>query len=242
MLRLDSRTGSGELEKLFKPYGIQPLLCRLDFGDMDWIGNGPSGECAVVVERKRIDDLIQSMQSKRLSGHQLPGMAEQYDYCYLIVEGIWKCGDDGNLLVSNGGWHKRGIAYRAVTSYLSTLQLKAGVNVWRSVNEYETVSYVIDQYRWWTQKRWAEHQAHEAVYAPADPTVGRRLTFRPREISLLEKMSMQLPGVDKKAREVAESFKSVQQMANADVERWIKIKGIGKTGAERIVEAIRRKV
>lgn len=241
MLRLDSRTGSGELERLFKPYGIVPLLCRLDFGDMDWVGSGPAGECAVGVERKRIDDLIQSMESKRLSGHQLPGMARAYDYCYLVVEGIWKCGDDGRLMVRNGGWHQRGIAYRAVTSYLSTLQLRAGVNVWRSINEYETVHYVVDQYRWWTEKKWDCHRAHDTVYAPADPVQGRRLSFRPREISLVEKVAMQLPGIDRKAQDVAKAFKSVKEMALASVGDWRKVKGIGETGAKKIVEAINGK-
>jgi len=114
---LDYRTGSGELEKLFLPYGIKVNRTKLEFGDLAFEGRGPHGACSIVIERKRITDLIQSMESRRLSGHQLPGMAERYDYCYLIVEGIWRPGQNGELEIRNGSWstgHGRALSYRAV--------------------------------------------------------------------------------------------------------------------------------
>lgn len=242
MIRLDARIGSGELERLFQPYGIQVEKTRLDFGDMDFAGWGPhDARCNIVIERKRIDDLIHSMHSRRLSGHQLPGMSDQYDYAYLIVEGIWKGGPDGELLVVVAGgerWVSRNVHVRAVNNYLMGLALRAGLLVWRTPSEYDTVAFVVDQYRMWNDKRWDEHKSHAAIYAPADGGRGHRITLRSREISLLEKLACQLPGVDAKAERVAAHFGTARAMVEADVKAWCEVPGIGKTGAKRIVEAL----
>lgn len=240
MILLDPRVGSGELLKLFQPFGVTVTITKLEFGDMAWEGKGPSGACMVVVERKRIDDLIQSMHSRRLSGHQLPGMAENYDYGYLIVEGVWRPGSEGEMQVMQWGkWQRRGVHTRAVNNYLMGLSLRAGLIVWRTGDERETVGWVVDQYRMWTEKEWGEHRSHDQVYAPADRTGGRVLSFRPRKIGLVEKVGMQLPGVDTKARKVAERFASVEDMVAADEKEWARVEGIGKVGAKRIWAALR---
>ncbi len=241
MIRLDYRTGSGELEKLFQPWGVKVVKSKLDFGDADFFGNGPTGLCNIVVERKRITDLIASMQSRRLSGHQLPGMAEQYDYCYLIVEGIWRPGNDGELEIHDGAWsvgHGKALHYRAVDNYLSTLELQAGVIYRRTATPRETVATIVDLHHYWNDKPWLEHKAHTAVYAPAEAGRGRRLSLAPRSISLVEKMAMQLPGVDARGREVAKRFKTVREMVLATEREWLEVEGIGKLGAKKIMTAL----
>ena len=95
MILLDDRTGSGELLPLFRPYDAPVELARLDFGDACWLGNGATGPELVGVERKTIHDLVSSMRSKRLSGYQLPGLLRTYDWVYLLVEGVWRCGGRG---------------------------------------------------------------------------------------------------------------------------------------------------
>jgi ERCC4-type nuclease len=249
MIRLDHRVGSGELERFFQPYGIKVQKTTIAFGDMDFIGNGKNGQVSIVVERKRIEDLIQSMHSKRLSGHQLPGMAEQYDYCYLIVEGIWQPGDQGQLEIRSGNsWVSRGVHTRAVNNYLMGLSLRAGLQVWRTSTPKETVSFVVDQYRMWTEKTWDEHKCHEAVYAPAGESggAGRRLSLNTRKIGLPEKFAMQWPGVDSKARDIERHFRDLAggswlaAMAAATAKDFEEIKGIGKIGAERIWEALHK--
>ena len=239
MIRIDHRIGSAELERYFTPYGIKVKKTKLDFGDFDFLGNGPKGKCAVVFERKRIEDLVDSMVSNRLSGHQLPGMAEQYDYAYLIIEGIWRPGLDGSLEVNNSGsWYRRPTHTRAITNYVMGLALRAGLIPWRTGNQQETVSFIVDQYRMWNEKKWNEHTSHNLVYAPADPIAGMRISLVPRKIRLVERMAMQLPGVDRKARKVGEHFKSAVKMTSADEEEWTGIDGIGKKGAARIVAAL----
>src|SRR5262245_47664898 len=173
-IALDTRTGSRELAPLFLPYGIQPQLTKLEFGDLAFEGNGPHGRCAIVVERKQISELVASIQSRRLSGHQLPGMAEAYDYAYLIVEGMWTPGAEGEMQFGygamnrerfGGSWrpvHGKGILYRAVDNYLATLELHAGIIYRRTLDPLETVAVIVDLYHWWNDKQWQDHSAHLA--------------------------------------------------------------------------------
>jgi ERCC4-type nuclease len=127
MIRLDERVGSKDLAPLLRKYGLRIDVCHLDYGDLDWMGLGPKGPCPIVAERKRIDDLLQSFQSNRLAGHQIIGMSDCYDYGYLIVEGIYKPGADGQIMVLCGSkWVERGMHYRALDAHLSTLELQCG--------------------------------------------------------------------------------------------------------------------
>lgn len=247
-LLLDDRVGSKELAPLFTPFGLELEVKRLPFGDIAFEGNGPNGKCAVVIERKRIGDLIQSITSKRLSGHQMPGMADMYDYCYLIVEGIWRPGPEGSIQIGQGSmgatqhyggaWSKtygRGMQYAAVDNYLATLELHAGVIYRRTMTDVETVITVVDLYKWWS-KRWWGHSSHLGVYAPAEPVAGRgRLNLARRKVSLAERWAMQIDGVDAKGQAIAEHFGSARALANGTVEDWDAIKGISKLTAERVV-------
>lgn len=247
MIRLDSRVGSVELERLFRPYGIRVEVTTLAFGDIDFYGNGPHGLASIVIERKVIQDLVNSMQSRRLSGHQLPGMLENHDYCYLIVEGIWRPGEDGALETYNGsGWTRgygKAIPYRAVDNYLSTLELQAGVIYRRTSGPHETVATVVDLYHYWSDKEWHEHRAHSQVYAPSDhtPDGRRRLSLAPRQVSIVEKVAMQLPGIDSIARGVAGHFLTVEDMVAADEKEWMTIPKIGEVRAQAIVNGPRWK-
>jgi ERCC4-type nuclease len=180
-------------------------------------------------------------------------MAETYDYGYLIVEGIWRPGEEGQLQTGwgtldtgptfGGRWgYQRGGAvlhYRAVDNYLSTLELHAGIIYRRTLSATETVFTIVDLYRWWNEKQWAEHSSHLAVYAPAEPrATGRRLHLAKREVSLAEKWAMQLPGIDAKAQQVAAHFGSARALALATEAEWTAIKGIGKLTAKKITREI----
>ncbi len=238
-LRIDNRIGSVELAPLFQSYGIKPIMCRLEFGDLEWIGNGQHGTCAIAVERKRINDLVSSIQSKRLSGHQLPGMAKQYDYAYLIVEGVWRPAENGQLEIrSHGNWsqaHCGQVTYRQIDNYLSTLEIKSGMIYRRTYNELETVAVIVDLMRWWA-KPWDEHHSHDVKYQPADGPEGRRLRLvAPTQVELIART---LPGLDKRAKRVAKAFGSVEAMVLATESDWIGIDGVGKIGARRIMEAL----
>jgi ERCC4-type nuclease len=253
MISIDHRTGSKELAPLFLDFGIQAKTTTLEYGDFAFEGHGPHGRCAIVLERKVISDLVQSIQSRRLSGHQLPGMAEAYDYCYLLVEGVWRPGNAGELQMGQGsmtadgtwggswiGTHGRQqLLYRSIDNYLATLELHAGVIYRRTLSPAETVHVIVDLYRWWNEKLWHEHSSHLGVYAPAVVKPGKgRLNLVRREPSLCEKWAMQLPHIDKRAQLVAEHFHTARAMANATEEEWVEIKGIGKPTAKQVIGEI----
>jgi len=255
MISIDSRTGSKELLPLFALHDVEVRLVTLEYGDLAFEGNGPTGRCAVCIERKAIGDLIDSMQSRRLSGHQLPGMADAYDYAYLIVEGFWRPGMEGALEIGQGSlgeaswggrWVKgygRQLQYSAIDNYLATLELHAGIIYRRSLNAVETVQMVVDLYRWWNEKLWGQHSSHLAVYAPARVPPGKgRLNLVTREPSLPEKWAMQLTGIDKKAQRIAAHFRSGRTMANATEAEWRQIDGIGKGIAKQAVREINAEI
>ena len=259
MLLLDDRQGSGELLPLFKPYDVQVELARLEFGDACWSGRGSTGPELIGVERKTIHDLVASMRSKRLSGHQLPGLMRTYDWVYLLVEGIWKCGQKGDVQVlARGGWvalavGSKPILYREVDHYLSTLACVCGVQVERTSDERQTVAWLVSRYKWWVDKEWGQHRSHVEVYAPYEAGSGsRRGSFLNRTPSLAEKVAAQIPGLDRGALQVAKRFRTVERLVGASVGEWaaVELEQQGKQGkrvvklgrkrAERIHEDLRR--
>jgi ERCC4-type nuclease len=252
MILIDSRIGSKELLPYFKPFGVQVELTELEFGDLCWDGNGPSNSSVMIgVERKTIHDLISSMRSKRLSGKQLPGLLRTYDYVYLVVEGITRVGEQGQMEI----WLRKGwvplrvgsypqrdptsaprmgsgtILYTEIDHYLSTLTHLCGVSVISTSNPTQTVAWAVSRYKWWSDKRWEQHHAHKEIYAPPPEQRGRRMFS---QVSLVGKMAAQITGVDRKAFDVEKKFKSVREMVNAEVKEWEKIKGVGKKLAESI--------
>lgn len=258
MMLLDDRESDlAYLSPALKNLGVDNATCRLDFGDACFIGHGADSsgapcEVAVGLERKRLNDLISSMQDRRLSGHQLRGMARAYQYTFLFVEGMWRGGDHGAVeIYSGGGWKpyytRRGggartwsgaaISYRQVMNYLTTLELVGGVHVrFTSTNE-QTAHQYAALYHWFTEKPWHEHQSCNEIYAKGrgvqrDLPGGRKLaeTSKPHFARLV---AMQIPHIDGRERYVVKHFGSARAMANATVEEWVNLPWVTKTGKDR---------
>ncbi len=245
MIRIDTRIGSGELVPRFLPYGINPVRATLEFGDAEFTGQGPKGECLIAVERKRIGELITSINSDRLAGHQLPGMAGRFDYVYLICEGVWRSTPTGEVQFRHGmAWHKASITSRHLNGFLTSLEVKAGIIVRRSLQVEETVDMIIDLYRWW-QRPWADHTSHEKVYSiqPLNGDGVRMVSLIPRDISMVERVALQLPGLDGRARWAAMRWPTVRAMMKATEEDWADMPWTDKNGKERrLGEAVAAKV
>lgn len=264
MILIDSRTGSKELVPYFKPFDMQTELTTLEFGDFCFPGNGPDGSALIGVERKRLgarsNDLIDSMRSGRLSGHQLPGLLDTYTFTYLIVEGVWRIGDTGQLQVprrtgkNKYAWYdlkhgSRSVLYREVDHYLATLTHHCNIIVHHTDRERDTAAFIASRYKYFNLKEWHQHSSHMEIYAPTP--VDRSSMWSRRTPTFEEKIAAQLPGVSKGAFDVAKHFKSGRDMANAEVSDWekvrvsVKAKGgmkkhkIGKTRAKRIFDAWR---
>lgn len=245
-LQVDTRAGSNDLIPYLRPYDVEVIPCVMEFGDIAFSGEGPCCGVAVCVEHKTIHDLVNSMRSNRLSGHQLPGMMDAYDYIFLCVQGVWRCGLHGELEVLAGKGFvplktgTRPILYREVSSYLTTLELKCGVDVVRTTNYPETAAWVVGLYKWF-QKPFAKHDAHEAIYKAdiSDNQTRRRGSLVRRVAGPVGTVAADFPGVSKKAYEFEKVFTRVVDMVNADVKGLCKVEGVGKKGAELIYKWLR---
>ena len=230
MIIIDPRTGSGELEPLFKPYGVDVLKDTLTFGDFSFCGNGPNGTVGIGIERKRMNDLVASMRDKRLSGYQLPGLLKTYDYVSLVVEGIYRISKNGSIEVYvRGTWRNmlagaRTVTYREIDHYLSSLTHLCGVTVLYTSTPAHTVEQIVSRYRWWNDKEWSKHSSFDQIYTHVPDPIGRSRLMQ-RTVSLVDKVAAQLYGVDKKAFELGKKFKTVKQLANASVVELEKVVG-----------------
>lgn len=243
-IEIDSREGSGPFARLFNPYGIEIQLTRLNSGDFAFAGCGPQGTANIGFERKTINEIMDCITGDdRLTGEQLPKMAEDYDYCYLIVEGIWKAGKDGQVMVCRHGahWKTYGLHARSLHNYLMGLTLRTGLIVWCSGTQQGTVDFLVDQYRMW-QVPWDDHTSHNRIYAPKGAPGKLRFIFKTKAMRRLEAVLVQLPGLDSRAMDAARYFGSIRKALAATPEQWgnITIGGrkLGLETGRKIVSAI----
>ena len=227
MISIDSRVGSVELVD-----HLPAELCnvtQLEFADFAFTGRGPKGVPWLVgIERKTVGDLISCIVSGRFSGHQVPGLLQNYNTVYLIVEGLIKC-DLTNGVVKQrrgGGWEpvsydSRQHSCHELIGYLNTITVKTGIMIWQTSSMRETAQYIKSLYRWWTVKDYDEHRAH--IQPIRTMAVGK------------------LDGIGtSKAINAAGYFGTVHRMVHAVEDDWKEVDGIGNVLAKRIVHQFNR--
>jgi ERCC4-type nuclease len=246
MISIDDRENprdnpSLDLQPLIESLGVKTKLDHLPYGDYCFVGNGPAGPgmAFVGVERKRIKDLLSSMRTGRLHGHQLPGMTGHYDFCYLIVEGIVRRNPENGLLEMgvSGSWREVTVGssrFMADTleHFLCTTELTQ-VTVRRTSGARESAEQLVSLYHYWNNKLWSEHKSLKVIYTPPNPVVACG------ELPLVRRWAKELHGVGyEKSMAVADRFGSGRVLACAPVQEWVKIPGIGMGIAERAVKEI----
>ncbi len=234
MIFVDNREGSKELFDLLH----EALLVRLEYGDCAFEGNGPNGTIKIGVERKAINDLIQSINSGRLSGHQLPGLLETYYKVYLIVEGMWRANrKDGTVEVFRYGKFKplgsSRFTSKRIWGYLTALNASTGVTVFITVDMAETVLVIEELEHWWNQP-WNLHRSHVMINRLDPPSP----YLKPGKPSQFRRVVSQIDGIGfEKLLEVEKKFHgSMQQMYKASVDEWMKKGTIGHITAKRVWE------
>lgn len=239
MITVDSRVGSGELHRLF-PSGTAKVG-QLEYGDFAWMGNGPDGPVMLGAERKTIGDLLQSLNTDRFVGHQLPGLTNNYHRVYLVVEGHVRPSPRDNTLEwrVNGQWEKethglRPIMYRDFIGRLHTFQEMANLRVVHTDSPQSTVVHVLALYHWW-DKKWCDHQSMCAIYEPRPPMLSKP--------SLMRRFANVIPGIGwERSEAVAAHFGTVDAMVNAEPKEWERIDGIGKGIAKKAWLMLHEKV
>lgn len=238
MMKIDDRDGSRHLAKLVR---TECKLARLNSGDVAFTGNGPEGKVHVGVEVKRLHDFLNS--TERLTRRQLPEMMEEYDVCYLVVEGLWRFDKDTGVLQSwtkAAGWravaHGRLFNQKFVDGFIATLIAAGGgkLNVWRTSNDIETAGWLDVMADWWG-KEWEGHTSHLGLTKS-----NGRVGFR--KPNVVEMVAAQLPGIGMgKARNAAKEFGSVREMVMAGEEEWRNVEGVGEVMAKNVVKALGKK-
>lgn len=237
MILVDKRVGSGDLINVFTRGSAQ--LTTLEYGDCAFLGIGPEGvPVRVGIEIKALGDAAQSIRSGRFAGHQLPGLLAQYDRVYVVLEGAYRPGPEGELETftkghwQTGSWGGCGWMYNELDGWINTVSIIAGVTVKRTMSRRETAAVISGLHYWWTNKSYEKHRSHVGFDESGRPTL-----LKP---GLVRRVAAELPLVGwERSSAVADEFASVLAMALADESAWLKIKGIGKVIAHKVVEAIR---
>ena len=225
MIYIDDRVGSRELA----PHLPRARLRRLHFGDFCFGGGGPNdAPVPVGIERKRIRDLLNSITSGRLTGHQLVGMRNTYEHIYLVIEGRTRTNEYTGVLEEQVGeyWCPLALGKRTwltsdILCFLNTLDIHCGVHWHWTYDMTGTAAYIKALHKWWTAKDFDEHRAHLQPH--------RGTTVALTKSSLLRRVAAELPHIGwKKSKDVEAEFVSVNDMVFADQAQWMGIEGIGK--------------
>lgn len=237
MLLVDNRIGSSYLADPLAQLGI-PIYREVDgslpiltAGDVAFEGRGVDGVAINFgIEFKRLSDLVSSLRTGRLSGEQLPkllGPRGEYHYAFLLIEGRWKPGPNGEILVPRrGGYaplHGAMPASEMVKKVL-TLSVQGGLRPWWTNGREESLDFISTLYRWGSDKNLNKHLSHLDAHKPQ--------AFLP--VSAFRQAVMTWPGLGRSASLAAElAFKgSVTRAASASVDTWaaVTVKGRSKDG------------
>lgn len=244
MVIIDDRDGSRSLA--YDPsLADNCQLGQLEFGDVMLTGHGPEeSSVSVGVEYKSVHDLLSSIDTGRLAGHQIPGMLKSYDHSWLLVYGNARPNKDNYLEVNKRGrWTTvrlgRGmVKWSYLEGWLITMQMFSPVRLKWVSSEQEAAKWiaVMDH---WLGKKWDQHKALKvfntsgAQAAPigSDPTE-----------AVMAKVAASIPGIGwTRGWKAAKHFESVLQMMNAPVEEWAEIDKFGPVLSKSVRDTIRRR-
>jgi len=201
----------------------------------------------IAVERKKVGDMADAILSGRFLYQAQVCKEQGSDVLALIVEGDRRSNpEDGMLEVPvwriNPRTMRRAefweqvrpvISYSRFEQYLIELDYLAGIIVKRSRDVKETAAIIRalrDQFQTPPDGHKSLHQIFSSV-----PRIGVDLV-RP---GLVRRVAKELPGIGyERSRTVAEHFKSVREMCNADAEEWSSLEGIGQKTAEKVILAL----
>ena len=240
-IMVDDREGSKRLVT-YPALSSIATLCRLDYADVAFVGNGPSDEPVLVgVEVKSIHDLISSMSTGRLQATQLPGLLATYPVRWLLYYGGYRPGRDGRLETARGRrWtpHRIGsrhVPYGYVESFLFDL-VAVGVSVRHVEDEGTAVAWIACLHRWWS-KEWSRHKGLHKFDNSREVSLMPGMTD---DVHFRASVASKFPGLGfERAVAAARHFDSVSTMVNATAEDWQRVPGVGKVIAKAIVAAVR---
>jgi ERCC4-type nuclease len=240
LIQVDTRAGSNELIKPLRAAGLPVEEAQLEFGDLGFLGRGEGGLPLLIgIEHKKLPDLVQSLNTDRLAGHQLTGMLRMYDRCYLIIEGEWDVDGAGRVITPTAIRGRvvplKGAPLASVLEQrVLTLEHRGGLRVRWTRNQQETIRYVHALFRFWCDRDLDDHRSHLALHAV---DLDRSLL---EPVSDERRVYAAIPSIGyTRSAAVEKHFPSLWAAANALEAEWQKVDGIGKKLASNIVTFIR---
>jgi ERCC4-type nuclease len=228
MIFVSPEQGSKDLVEPLAKAGLEVNLVKLDYADVEFVGRGDKGvPVSVGIEVKQLNELTSDWD--RFAGHQVPKMVEHYDYRWLLYEGEWKQDRKGTLMRRTGASTFRPLHGQSNASSLRKkllgLSLRAGVLTWASRDRVDTVRFLVDLYRMWTDEDFDKHRSHLVVYQPHGLLVQSDFV---RAVGAWPHMGLQ------RARVAEHVFKgSVRRAAMAGVTEWANIETSDDNGKTR---------
>jgi len=243
-IRVDSATGSNTLVEPLQRLGLPAVSAHLASGDVAFTGRGEGGvPLSIGIEVKTVGELVGSLQTERLQGHQLLEMQLTYDRSYLIVEGDF--GHDtqgrGTLFKNKKTGPMRGVPNAVeLEQRLFNLQTRGGLITRHVDTRRDTIRVIHAWYRYWTDKALDEHKSHLAMYAPdMDATLKV-------PISDFRRFVAQIPGIGYTTSAVLDAYfegdpellmrASAAEFAELMTENKGKSRRLGKELASKIVK------
>lgn len=235
-IHVDDRVGSKHLAPKLRALGLAVTTSRLDFGDVSFLGLGPDGTTDIGIELKNVDDLVASTLSKRLAGHQLPGMAREYDYRYLIIEGLFRANDQGLVEIYRYYRWKPAfsrVAWAQLDKLLCTWEQMGGIRIRKTASPDETAACIANLYSWW-QKPWKAHKGHLALHENPDASIMLPIDTRRRRSILAE-----IPHIGwERSGVVLKHFGTIGEAVSASRDEWLKIYGFGEKMVDDIMASL----
>lgn len=229
-----ARESQSKLLLELQQIGVGMRFKHLDFGDIAFRANGPAGHFKYGVEVKAVGDLIQSLLTKRLQAHQLPGLLKEYERAAILIIGEYREGDDGSLHVpikesckGASQWrlwvrHRSPMTYEQLEGQLRSIQNCAGIQIVRARDDFEAARWLAREYGWW-QKDFEQHHGHKAI-SQESSGIGFRDSWFDKTRYFAEEVAFKLPGIGiDKCRIVADHFGTALEMAQASISDWRKI-------------------
>lgn len=235
------------IDNHIRELNVQVEKIELQSGDFEFTGNGPNGPVVVLIERKKIRDLIGSIRSRRLAGLQLPNMLRSADIAYLLIEESYRPDPSTGTLqtMRRSGWEDVRLGnsvfqYNEVDRFLWTWTEFGGIRVLRSATIKESARMIANLHHQW-QKKWEDHKGWTGFYNLPDPEgLARRVVAgvveRP---GTMQRMLKEIEGIGwEKSGPCAARFKTMREAVCASEKEWREIEGIGKTLAARAVREL----
>lgn len=234
MLLVDYRVGSAELLKPLQALGLPAESGDIP-ADLAWEGRGEKGAPVMVgVEFKKLEELVQSLRTQRLQGHQLLKMRDNFQFCYLLIEGELHYDHTGRLTKRVGRQSFRpmpgGMVVSELLKRLSVLYLCGGLIVVRARTRTDSLQEIAALYRTWTDTDLDKHKSHIAIYQA--PTLVPLSEFRG--------FVTRFDGLGLKTSKAVETHfgGKLRKAITATKEEWMKIDGVGEVLASHIQEVL----